>query len=120
MKKIIYLLLLLLSPAMVQAEDISAKIIADSAYVKGDYKAAIEAYETILTNEGEAADVYYNLGNAYYKSENIAKAILNYERALLLNPSDEDVAFNLELARSKTVDKVADVHKFLWALSSFC
>lgn len=112
MKKIIYLLLLLLSPAMVQAEDISAKIIADSAYVKGDYKAAIEAYEAILTNEGEAADVYYNLGNAYYKSENIAKAILNYERALLLNPSDEDVAFNLELARSKTVDKVADVHKF--------
>lgn len=112
MKKIIYLLLLLLAPVMAQAEGVSGKIAADSAYVNGDYKAAIEAYEAVLADEGEAADVYYNLGNAYYKSDNIGKAIVNYERALLLNPSDEDVAFNLELARSKTVDKVATVHKF--------
>ena len=54
----------------------------DSAYIKEDYAAAIQVYETLLKN-GEAADVYYNLGNSYYKIGEIAKAVLNYERALL-------------------------------------
>lgn len=79
---------------------------ADSAYINNDFAKAIELYESILNNQGESADIYYNLGNSYYKMDNIAKAILNYERALLLNPSDSDIRFNLELAQSKTVDKV--------------
>ena len=79
---------------------------ADSAYIRNDFAAAVELYENILKNDGESADLYYNLGNSYYKMKNIAKAILNYERALLLNPGNEDIRFNLELARSKTVDKV--------------
>lgn len=79
---------------------------ADSAYIRNDFAAAVELYESILKNDGEAADIYYNLGNSYYKMNNIAKAVLNYERALLLNPGNGDIRFNLELARSKTVDKV--------------
>lgn len=79
---------------------------ADSAYTNNDFAKAIELYENILANEGESADIYYNLGNSYYKMDNIAKAILNYERALLLNPGNGDIRFNLELAQSKTVDKV--------------
>jgi tetratricopeptide (TPR) repeat protein len=63
-------------------------------------------YENILANQGESADIYYNLGNSYYKMDNIAKAIVNYEKALVLNPADGDIRFNLELAQSKTVDKV--------------
>ena len=82
------------------------KIQADSAYNNNDFVKATELYETILENQGESADIYYNLGNSYYKMDNIAKAILNYERALLLNPGDSDIRFNLELAQSKTVDKV--------------
>lgn len=82
------------------------KGMADSAYISNDFAAAILYYEELLTQNGESADVYYNLGNSYYKSENIAKAILNYERALLLKPGDEDIRFNLEMAQSKTVDKV--------------
>lgn len=82
------------------------KVQADSAYINNDFATAITLYENILTNEGESADIYYNLGNSYYKMDNIAKAILNYERALLLNPGDGDIRFNLELAQSKTVDKV--------------
>ena len=62
--------------------------------------------KVFLENKGESADIYYNLGNSYYKMNNIAKAVLNYERALLLNPGNNDIRFNLELARSKTVDKV--------------
>ena len=110
MKKFIYTIMFAALSLAVSAQ--TDKIAADSAYVKGDYKAAIEIYESLAANNGESADVYYNLGNAYYKSENIAKAVLNYERALLLNPADEDIQFNLELARSKTVDKVAPEYKF--------
>ena len=50
--------------------------------------------------------VIYNLGNAYYRTENITRAVLNYERALLLSPGDADIRFNLQLARSKTIDKI--------------
>lgn len=80
----------------------------DSAYMRNDYAAAIQIYENLL-KKGEAAEVYYNLGNSYYKSDDIAKAILNYERALLLQPGNADIRANLEIARSKTVDKVTPV-----------
>ena len=53
-----------------------------------------------------SAEVYYNLGNAYYRTDNITKAVLNYERAHLLSPGDEDISFNLQFARSKTIDKI--------------
>ena len=68
---------------------------ADSAYINNDFTNAAELYESILKNKGESADIYYNLGNSYYKMNNIAKAVLNYERALLLNPGNNDIRFNL-------------------------
>lgn len=80
----------------------------DSAYMRNDYASAIQIYENLLKN-GEAAEVYYNLGNSYYKADDIAKAILNYERALLLQPGNADIRANLEIARSKTIDKVIPV-----------
>ena len=78
---------------------------ADSSFVNGRYQEAIEQYEQLL-QQGVSAELYYNLGNAYYRTENITKAILNYERALLLSPGDGDIRFNLQMARSKTVDKI--------------
>ena len=62
-------------------------------------------YEALL-KQGGSAELYYNLGNAYYRTENITKAVLNYERALLLSPGDRDIRFNLQIARSKTIDKI--------------
>ena len=59
-----------------------------------------------MNNYGVSAEVYYNLGNAYYRTDNITKAVLNYERAHLLSPGDEDISFNLQFARSKTIDKI--------------
>lgn len=88
-------------------EDVT-KAEGDSAYMRDDYAAAIQVYEALL-NRGEAADLYYNLGNSYYKTGDIAKAILNYERALLLQPGNGDIRANLEVARSKTIDKVEPV-----------
>lgn len=86
----------------------ATKAEGDSAYMKNDYASAIQIYEALL-NRGEAADIYYNLGNSYYKAGDIAKAILNYERALLLQSGNGDIRANLEIARSKTVDKVEPV-----------
>lgn len=79
---------------------------ANSAYAKGDYSKASKLYENIISNGQEAPEVYFNLGNSYYKTNNIAFAILNYERALKLEPDNEDFSFNLKLANQKTEDKI--------------
>jgi tetratricopeptide (TPR) repeat protein len=92
----------LLCPLSTQA---MTKAEADSAYVRGEYQQAINGYEALL-KQGVSADLYYNLGNAYYRTENIPQAVLNYERALLLSPGDRDIRFNLQIARSKTYDKI--------------
>jgi tetratricopeptide (TPR) repeat protein len=96
------LLLLLMLPLGASAV---TKAEADSAYVRGEYQQAITDYEALL-KQGGSAELYYNLGNAYYRTENITKAVLNYERALLLSPGDRDIRFNLQIARSKTIDKI--------------
>ena len=95
-------LLMLLLPMAAHAV---TKAEADSAYVRGQYQQAITQYEALL-KQGASADLYYNLGNAYYRTENIPEAVLNYERALLLSPGDRDIRFNLQIARSKTFDKI--------------
>ena len=105
MKKIYFSLLFVFASVLAYGQETS-KAQADSAYINNDYASAVYLYEDILANQGESADIYYNLGNSYYKMENIAKAILNYEKALMLNPGNGDIRFNLELAQSKTVDKV--------------
>lgn len=94
--------LLMLLP---MAANAATKAEADSAYVNGEYQKAITEYESLL-KQGASAEIYYNLGNAYYRTENITRAVLNYERALQLSPGDGDIRFNLQIARSKTIDKI--------------
>ena len=94
----------LLTPQLLLAAPVS-KVEADSAYVHGNFQQAIKDYESLL-KQGASAELYYNLGNAYYRTENITRAVLNYERALLLSPGDADIRFNLQIARSKTIDKI--------------
>lgn len=78
---------------------------ADAEYQKKNYQQAIIDYQELL-KKGVSADIYYNLGNAYYRTDNITQALLAYERAHLLSPGDGDIRFNLEMARSKTIDKI--------------
>nr|WP_308535052.1 BatD family protein [uncultured Prevotella sp.] len=78
---------------------------ADKAYQSGNYEQAIHIYQSLLSKEA-TADLFYNLGNAYYKHNDITKSIIAYERALRLSPSDEDILFNLNLAQSKTIDRI--------------
>lgn len=79
---------------------------ANEAYKRSEYAHSIELYEKVLDQGLEAADLYYNLGNAYFKSDMPGPAILNYERALRLKPWSDDIAHNLAVARSKTIDKL--------------
>lgn len=84
---------------------------AENAYNEGNYTKAVELYEQEL-EEGVSATLYYNLGNAYFKLNEMPSAILNYERALLLAPGDEDIRFNLTMARSRITDKIDPVESF--------
>lgn len=79
---------------------------AETFYREGNYQEAAEVYKNILSGGQESADLYYNLGNCYYKLGENTKAILNYERALLLNPSDGMARYNLKLAQKGIVDKI--------------
>lgn len=93
---------MLLLPASAKA---ITKQNADAEYMKKNYQQAIIDYQELL-KKGVSADIYYNLGNAYYRTDNITQALLAYERAHLLSPGDGDIRFNLEMARSKTIDKI--------------
>jgi len=76
------------------------------AYEAGRYAEAAASYEKIIAAGRENWQLYYNLGNAYFKQRQLGRAILNYERARLLNPENEDVRFNLELANLSVIDRV--------------
>ena len=115
MKKLIYTLLLLVMPLMATAQrNVIAqysKALGDSAYSQARYDDAIRIYEAVIENKGAAVDLYYNLGNAYFRSNMLGKAILNYERALRYDPTDKDAKANLEYALSMTKDEVAEQYE---------
>lgn len=81
-------------------------------YAKGNYRAAAEMYEKVLVEEGVAPEIYYNLGNAYYKLNETGLSILNYERALRLSPRYENARVNLELAQARVIDNVRQLSSF--------
>ena len=99
------LILLALVSACSMAANAVTKAEADSAYVRGDFHQAVVLYDSLL-QQGTSSELYYNLGNAYYRLDDITHAVLNYERALQLSPGDADIRFNLQMARSKTIDKI--------------
>lgn len=86
---------------MSRTEALEKFVAAESAYKAGDYPRAVEVYESILAAGTESGAIYYNLGNAYYKSGEAGRALLNYERALRLIPRDSDLNFNYHYLRSK-------------------
>lgn len=80
---------------------------ADSAYMADDFKTAAMLYQEAIDSLGPSADRYYNLGNAYYRCDLPGMAIVSYERALQLDPTNKDIKENLEFVNSKTVDRLA-------------
>lgn len=95
--------------SLVAQDDITKAAIL---YKNNDFKAAIEKYEIVLKSKGESAELYYNIGNCYYKMNETALAILNYERALKIQPNFDDAKNNLELARTKVIDNIVQTPDF--------
>ena len=111
------LMLLMLSPlaAHAQQKDFADSLwnSANAAYAQGQWDAAIKDYSMIVSTSLESAALYCNLGDAYFKSGNIGKAILNYERALKLDPSYSDARYNLDLANNSIQDRIDPVPEFI-------
>lgn len=107
---LIALLLLMTGIANDAHAAMDAKATADAAYAKGNYQQAIREYERIV-KKNPSAEMFYNLGNAYYRQDNITKAVIAYNKAALLLPADKDIAHNLAVARSQTIDKMQPRHE---------
>ena len=88
---------------------------ANTLYEREEYAGAAQQYEALLDQGYADAAVYYNLGNAYFKNDELGRAILNYLRAEELSPRDPDIQANLEFARGKTVDRVEPGGESLFA-----
>lgn len=84
----------------------------NSAYIEGNYEEAVEEYTAILNGGEYSMKLYYNLANAYFKMGSMGKAILYYNRALRISPSQEDIRHNLALAEAQTKDRIAVVPEF--------
>jgi tetratricopeptide (TPR) repeat protein len=79
---------------------------AERAYDSKKYKEAIESYEKLVEEGYTSYQLYFNLGNAYYRNNDLGKAIYYYELARKIEPNDEDVRINLAIASGKTIDKI--------------
>lgn len=114
MKQIIIIIAAIIFPAIISAEaldDIVAR--ADSAYNGQRYTDAATLYTLAIDSCGPSAALYYNLGNCYYRLNRPGKAILNYNRALRLDPTDSDAAENLDFVTSRLPDRIGQRGSFI-------
>ena len=107
MKHLVYIFLFITSFVFAQSGFEKGNVL----YQKGQYEQAIQAYESVLDSRQQSADLYFNLGNCYYKLNKVAPSIYNYEKALVLAPEDVDITNNLKFAQKLTIDEVKEVPK---------
>ncbi|MEI6748825.1 MAG: tetratricopeptide repeat protein [Bacteroidales bacterium] len=100
---------LLFSFQMIAANDTQLVAKGNKAYMNGMFSQAIACYQDVLKRGSASAELYYNLGNAYYKTDDLPSAILYYEKAKKLHPNDADINFNLSVANNKIADKIEQV-----------
>lgn len=99
----------------VQANNFQELVLkANKAYSTGDFTKAAELYKSVVDAGYESADLYYNLGNAFFKQQDYPNAILFYERARKLDPANEDIDFNLNVANTKISDKIEPVPELFY------
>ena len=103
----LFFFLLLLATQSVLA-DANWKV-ANDHYQKGNFEAALKGYQKIEAQNLEAAALYYNIGNTYFKQNQLAYAILNYEKALKLDPANADILHNIKMANLSVLDKITPI-----------
>ena len=114
MRRLTILFIVLIAPCLYGQEVGLQFEQANEAYRHGDYQKAIGLYQQVIKNGYESPAIYYNLGNAYFKSNDIPSSILFYERARRLAPGDDDIAYNLRLANLRVVDKIEPVPQVIF------
>ncbi|TCD01021.1 tetratricopeptide repeat protein [Pedobacter psychroterrae] len=116
-KRIFYLLVIIAFPLFIAAKEVPAKLLAEGnqQYAKGQFKDAVKTYGLLVDSGYRTASVYFNLGNAYYKLDELSSAIWYYEKAYKLTPGDEDIKVNLQFANLKITDKIEAVPEFFLA-----
>jgi hypothetical protein len=113
MNKYFYVIVFCSISVAATAQPDSMWLNANALYTQGRYEDAAKEYATLIDSCGIVnADLYYNAANAYYKQNEIARAILYYEKALKITPDDDDVAYNLAIAQQHTIDKIDAVPTF--------
>lgn len=111
MMKKLYILFLLISGVVCSQSENELFTKANAFYKEGAYQKAIELYEQIEASNKVSSELYYNLGNCYYKLNKVAPTIYNYEKALQLNPINEDALNNLVFAKRLTLDRIEELPK---------
>lgn len=107
MKKSVLIIILIISSAFNLFAQLQSEINkANKAYKEGFFENAASIYEEVIKKGYASSELYYNLGNAYFKSGEIPLAILNFERAKRLDPTNEDIAYNLQVANNRIIDKI--------------
>lgn len=112
MKKFFFLFLLISNIGWSQSSD-ELFTNANNLYKEGKYQEAIELYTKIEAKNLVSSELYYNLGNCYYKLNKVAPTIYNYEKALKLDPLNQDAQNNLVFAKRLTLDRIEELPKSL-------
>lgn len=101
-----FLIIMCLCTAGLQTVCAQDKAEADQAYAKEQYQKASQIYMQLLQKEGKSPELFFNLGDCYYRMDDMTKAVINYQRALQLDPGNRKIRHNLNLAQSKVVDQI--------------
>lgn len=110
MKKI-FIIFIIIFQGLLASASVNQDIIAEAnkAYTENKFKNAIELYKKVITGGYESAELYYNLGNTYFKTNDYPAALLYYEKAKKLDPSNEKINFNINIANTKIIDKIEEL-----------
>jgi len=111
MKRLIFILSLFICSQSFASEQVFKQ--GNEQYANDNYSAAISLYDSILTSGLESSELYYNLGNCHYKTNNWANAIWHYEKSLQIN-NNEKIKHNLELAKLKIIDRIEPLPKLFY------
>ncbi|MBN4081698.1 hypothetical protein JYU23_01055 [bacterium AH-315-C07] len=116
LKYLTTILFLTITSITVSADDLSVTLKqGNEAYLKNDYSEALNSYLSVFNQGYMAPELFYNMGNCYVQLDSLPQSILFYERASKLDPSDEDIKYNLQLANLKVVDKIEAIPEFFAA-----
>ncbi len=115
MKRIMHKIMGLVAVSLLTATTVRADIVADadSAYINDDFSSAVTLYTAAIDSLGPSAERYYNLGNAWFRLDKPGKAIVNYERALRMDPTNADIRDNLEFVNSRLTDRIEASDSFV-------